>query len=385
METRILIDASSLMNELKRKHPPHGIPRVTQAYLRHYYQSMQLLFRTSKRIFIFPSGISKKIADILLAWDSTKLWDLISLILKGIIFSKRTKYEASYILIKTDYGGLNNPALLSVLQQNRFKMVALIHDLIPITNPEYFPLQHFEKFVQGIKTILHTAKGVVTVSETTRYILSNYISGAELPCPPITSATLAPGLAFSLSAEERPIAQPYFVIISSINERKNHMLLLHIWKRLIQKYGENSPRLVIIGYRHGECNYTYALMDRCPILQGFVIERQCTDEELSNYLHHAQALLFPSFSEGYGLPLVEALSFRVPVIASELPVFREVAGDIPDYLDPLDAMNWMSCIENYILPDSPMRNAQLDRIKRFKVPSWREHFDKVDHFIETIM
>ncbi|HAT1828302.1 glycosyltransferase family 1 protein [Legionella pneumophila serogroup 1] len=384
METRILIDASSLMNELKRKHPPHGIPRVTLAYLRYYYENMQLLFRTSKRIFIFPQGISKKIADILLAWDCNRLWDIVRLILKGIIYSKKSKYESNYILIKTDYGGLNNPGLLSVLQQNRLKMVALIHDLIPITNPEYFPLQHFEKFTQGITTILHNAKGVVTVSEATRYILSDYISRAELPCPPIISANLAPGLAFSLSAQERPIAQPYFVIISSINERKNHLLLLHIWKRLIQKYGENSPRLVVIGYRHGECNYTYALMDRCPMLQEFVIERQCTDEELSNYLHHALALLFPSFSEGYGLPLVEALSFKVPVIASDLAVFQEVAGDIPDYLDPLDAISWMSCIENYILPDSPMRNAQLDRIKNFRVPSWMEHFDKVNHFIETV-
>ncbi|HAU4245833.1 TPA: glycosyltransferase family 4 protein, partial [Legionella pneumophila] len=130
--------------------------------------------------------------------------------------------------------------------------------------------------------------------------------------------------------------------------------------------------------------YTYALMDRCPMLQEFVIERQCTDEELSNYLHHALALLFPSFSEGYGLPLVEALSFKVPVIASDLAVFQEVAGDIPDYLDPLDAISWMSCIENYILPDSPKRNAQLDRIKNFRVPSWMEHFDKVNHFIETV-
>lgn len=372
------------MNELKRKHPPHGIPRVTLEYLRYYYQNMQLLFRTSKRIFIFPQGISKQIADILLDWDSKQLLDLVRLIFKGIVFSKKTKYESNYVLLKTDYGGLNNPTLLNLLKQNRFKMVALIHDLIPITNPEYFPLQHFEKFARGIATILHNANGVITVSETTRCILSNYISTAELPCPPIISATLAPGLVFSQPNQERPILQPYFVIISSINERKNHMLLLHIWKRLIQKYGENSPRLVIIGYRHGECNYTYALLDRCPILRGFVIERQCTDEELSNYLHHAQALLFPSFSEGYGLPVVEALSFKVPVIASDLVVFREIAGDIPDYLDPLDAMNWMSCIENYILPDSPMRNAQLDRIKWFQVPSWTEHFDKVNRFIETI-
>ncbi len=58
--------------------------------------------------------------------------------------------------------------------------------------------------------------------------------------------------------------------------------------------------------------------------------------ELSNWLAHARALLFPSFAEGFGLPVVEALSVGTPVIATDLPAFREAAGSIPEYLDPLD-------------------------------------------------
>lgn len=102
-------------------------------------------------------------------------------------------------------------------------------------------------------------------------------------------------------------------------------------------------------------------------------------------MYYARALLFPTFTEGFGLPLIEALSLKVPVIASDIPVFREIAGDIPDYLDPIDGKGWMEYIENYMLENSSLRQRQLDRISNFKIPLWDEHFAKVDAFIDLVM
>jgi hypothetical protein len=75
----------------------------------------------------------------------------------------------------------------------------------------------------------------------------------------------------------------------------------------------------------------------------------------ATYLRHARVLLLPSFVEGYGLPMIEALSLGVPVIASNLPVFHEVAADIPDYLDPIDSTRWMNCVESFCNPASGLR------------------------------
>jgi glycosyltransferase involved in cell wall biosynthesis len=99
------------------------------------------------------------------------------------------------------------------------------------------------------------------------------------------------------------------------------------------------------------------------------------------YLRHAQALLFPSFTEGYGLPLVEALNLGVPVLASDLPVFREIADDIPEYLDPLDAIGWMKCIESFCQPDAPLRASQLQRISKFAPPTWARHFALLEQLL----
>ncbi len=84
------------------------------------------------------------------------------------------------------------------------------------------------------------------------------------------------------------------------------------------------------------------------------------------------------------MPLVEALTLQVPVLASNLPVFQEIAADIPDYLDPLDGIGWLARIRSYTHPDSADRAKQIERIARFREPTWAEHFEQVDRFLDTL-
>ena len=81
------------------------------------------------------------------------------------------------------------------------------------------------------------------------------------------------------------------------------------------------------------------------------------------------------------MPLVEALSLGLPVIASDLPVFREIAGEVPDYLDPMDGLGWKRSLVHYATVPSAARLAQCERIKFYKPPSWTEHFVVVEDLI----
>ena len=98
----------------------------------------------------------------------------------------------------------------------------------------------------------------------------------------------------------------------------------------------------------------------------------------------ARALLLPSFAEGYGLPVPEALAMGVPVIASDLPALRQAGGRAPDYLDPLDGLGWIAAIRDYATPDSPRRAAQIARIAGWRAPSWGEHIEAVLDVIGTL-
>jgi glycosyltransferase involved in cell wall biosynthesis len=183
----------------------------------------------------------------------------------------------------------------------------------------------------------------------------------------------------------RLIAEPYFVMLGTIEPRKNHWLLLQVWRKIIERLGVQAPRLVIIGQRGWECENVVDLLERCAPLRGVVTELPaCSDADLATYLKHSLALLFPSFTEGYGLPLVEAMALRVPVIASDLAVFREIAGGIPDYLDPLDGMGWLAHIEEFANPSSTGRHAQLSRLVDFVQPTWPAHFRVVEDLMERL-
>ena len=101
-------------------------------------------------------------------------------------------------------------------------------------------------------------------------------------------------------------------------------------------------------------------------------------------LANARALLFPSFAEGYGIPLAEALAAGLPVIANDLPVFREIGQGVPELLPASDREAWRKAILNYANPDSVRRAEQLQRMAEFTPYEWRNHFEKLDDFLHKL-
>jgi glycosyltransferase involved in cell wall biosynthesis len=121
------------------------------------------------------------------------------------------------------------------------------------------------------------------------------------------------------------------------------------------------------------------------LLRGLVQEAgSLPDPDVAALLAGSRALLFPSFAEGYGLPLAESLAARAPAICSDLPALREVGGEVPEYLDPLDGAAWRRLILDYAAPDSRARAAQLERLRAWRAPAWSDHFAAVDGLLAQV-
>jgi glycosyltransferase involved in cell wall biosynthesis len=101
-------------------------------------------------------------------------------------------------------------------------------------------------------------------------------------------------------------------------------------------------------------------------------------------LGRARALLFPSHAEGFGIPLVEALVAGIPVIASDLAVFREIAGSIPELLPLDDQDTWIAALTDYASENSVRREEQLVRLKGYAAPTWSAHFDKIEALLDQL-
>jgi glycosyltransferase involved in cell wall biosynthesis len=272
-------------------------------------------------------------------------------------------------------------AIARLKRQLRACFVCLIHDLIPIEFPEYALPGQNDKHRRRIEAAAALADAVIVNSTVTREGFAPYLARAGR-APPVVVAPFGVNLTAGMPAKPPPVKPPYFVCVGTIEARKNHLLLLNLWRQLADELRDAAPRLVLIGQRGWETENAIDMLERCPALRGVVFERtDVPDDEAARLVQGARALLLPSFAEGFGFPLVEALALGVPVLCSNLAALRENGGDVPEYLDPLDGLGWRSAVVDYALPASPRRAAQLCRLSGWRAPSWQDHFSTVEALI----
>ncbi len=258
----------------------------------------------------------------------------------------------------------------------------MVHDLLPLEFPEYVRPGHDARHVQRMTTVARFADLVIANSAVTATALRPFLERAGRN-PPVLVAPL--GIDLPAIAADAPDA-PYFVCVGTIEPRKNHLLLLNVWRRIVEERGAAAPRLVLVGQRGWENEQVIDMIERSPAIKDLVDERNdLSDAAMAQLLAGSCAALAPSFGEGYGLPVVEALSLGVPVVCSDVAAFREVAGDVAEFLDPLDGLGWRQAILDYAEPNSPRRAAQCARLATWQRPTWAAHFAAVDALIDEVV
>jgi glycosyltransferase involved in cell wall biosynthesis len=355
---------------------------VAIAYLRHFGARSQAVVQHERIRRILDVSASQKLFATL---DKPSASFKLSLVLGALRhFNQLRGQGRRRFYLNIGHTGLHSNGFRQWVLSANVRPIYFVHDLIPITHPQFCRAGEDERHRERMKTVLQTASGVIGNSQVTLDELARFAHSEQLKMPPALAAWLGTD-PLPRAAAPSAVDRTTFVALGTIEARKNHLLLLNIWSRLIDRLGSKAPRLVIIGGRGWEAQAVFDLLDHSEKLRGHVIELEnCSDEELAQHLATARALLFPSLSEGYGLPLVEALAMGVPVIASDLPVFREIGGEIPAYLNPNDEKGWEAAILDYADGNSPSRAAQLERMRGFQAPSWKSHFDKVERWLGSL-
>ncbi|WP_426955219.1 glycosyltransferase family 4 protein [Muricoccus radiodurans] len=292
------------------------------------------------------------------------------------------------VFLLVSHRALERERPIAAIRDAGCAFVPLIHDLIPATHPEYARPGQAQRHLRRIATTAALADAVIVNSAHTAEALAPYLAARpkERGAPP---PVLVAPLGVETPSAPAPAlpTEPYFVVLGTIEPRKNHLLLLHLWRDLVSRLGTSAtPRLLVIGRRGWENENIVDILDRNETLRGVVREiGHLPDRQLWELLRGARALLFPSFAEGYGLPLAEALAMGVPALCSDLPALREVGGEVPEYLDPLDGPAWRDVILGYAEPESAGRAAQLARLSGWRTPRWEGHFEQVDAMLSGLV
>lgn len=249
------------------------------------------------------------------------------------------------------------------------------HDAVPIHFPEYVRPGDDAKHMRRLQTVAELADSVIVNSVATEQDLRSLLAPFGRADLPVAVAPLWSEI--SVEPERTPpvAATPYFVCLGTIEPRKNHHMLLTMWRDLARDRGEATPALVLVGRRGWANESVFALLDRTPFARDCVIEvAEIPDAALRALLAGARGLLFPSFAEGFGLPVIEAAAAGCPVIASDLPIFHEVGEACVHTLDPTDGPGWRRAVLDLCEPDSQLRRAFFATREGFRPPDRTAHF-----------
>lgn len=376
----ILLDVSRLIWRQWGDRIPTGIDRVCLAYLEYFRERSRAVVQFRGFHHILAERSSVQLFD-LLQHGSSRFRMKLARILAASLMRRETSAQGR-LYLNVGHTGLNSAYLGPWTREQDIRPVYLIHDLIPISHPQYCRPGEAARHRQRMSNALTSARGIIVNSKDTAREVERFASLENLPLPPCAVAWL--GTEEIGQVERRLSANPYFVMIGTIEARKNHMLVLQVWTELVDRLGDAAPELIIVGQRGWEAEEVIGRLDNPGPLAGKVRELgRCSDAEMLGLVAGARGLLMPSFVEGFGLPLMEALEIGTPAIASDLGVFREIAGDIPCYVDPTDKAGWAEAIMS-LSSEGPESRRQAEMLKTFKPPRWSDHFRAVERFLATL-
>ena len=239
------------------------------------------------------------------------------------------------------------------------QVITAVYDLLPLRLPQCWPPGASEWFGGWVRAALEQSDALVCISRSVADELLEAIDAGALPRGRVAHI----GYwhlgcdAFPAETEEAPptdrvrtaMASPRtLLMVGTIEPRKNHALALRAVSQLWSRGVDVS--LCIAGKQGWLVESFVEALQRHPELgRRLHVIDQPADHELHHCYRRAAALLFPSLGEGFGLPLIEAAHFGTPILASDLPVLREVAGEHARYFDPASADSIAQAIEQWIV------------------------------------
>ena len=233
-------------------------------------------------------------------------------------------------------------------------IVVLCHDIFPILHPEYCVDNLVKNFTVKFPLIISRSDLIVANSRSTKRMINEYFIKSEIVIRPsmnhfvlgadldLTNKTIKIRKSLkSLFSKNQP-----YICVGTIEPRKNLSFLLdafdEIWKTnrdvclcLIGRYGWKSLEMI------------QRIKSHQLFGNNLIWYKDLNDTELTFCYNKSKALILPSINEGFGLPIVEALNHGCPVIASDIPIFREVGGEKCTYFNLEKVFGLVSLINEY--------------------------------------
>ena len=370
---RLLIDVTAITeNDAKT-----GIQRVTREVSRELIKQGAILVRD------WEGGLI----------TSRKFYaDLVGKEFDGIEHKIKLDHNALFLLDASWNKTMDFSEIISDVNKHNGSSYAFVHDIIPVLYPELITSDEMKRaFYAWHEMLIKKCNGIICNSHATahgvkwlrdKFNISNHkdlrIYGTFLgsdfsPRDNKNKLDIRDTIARFITSDKKTTL---FLMVGTVEPRKGYLVALDAIESIL-KAGENI-KLLIIGH-NGWKNDDFINRLHNDSLYG---ERLLwidngTDQELEWCYKHANALIAASKDEGYGLPLVEAGYYGLPIICSDIPIFREVAGENATYFKEGDAADLAVKIKAWV---ESSRRPDSAKIKKY---TWRELSERIIDIIEN--
>jgi glycosyltransferase involved in cell wall biosynthesis len=253
-------------------------------------------------------------------------------------------------------------------------LVVSVHDVSYLNHPEWFSLRDRLVLRMGVGLTMSHAKGVIALSRhACDEIRKHYHKpeGATAITPLAASGLFSPasqGQAhISLSAPN--ITCPYFLAVGNLQPRKNIPRIFDAFARIKQKHSI-PHRLVVVGRAKWQESEIYSALERHNLMKDVVFLGYVPDERLVSLYQGAEAFIYPSLYEGFGLPILEAMACGTPVITSNTTSMPETAGAAALMVDPCDVEGLVSAMTLIVKDEELRRNLSRKGVTHSSQFTW---------------
>ena len=275
------------------------------------------------------------------------------------------------------YHGLSHELPFKI-KSEKIKTVVTIHDLIFRKYPELYPMVDRNIYNWKVKNACKIADKIIAISEQTKQDIMEYYHVPEEKiaviyqnCDEAFGKPL-PKEELDRVTEKYDLPKNYFLYVGSITERKNVLKLVRAFDYL-KKYSDMDLVLVGSGGNHKEQVEQYIKQNN--LTKRVKMYNHVPDEDLPALYRQALVFVYPSIYEGFGIPIIEALYSKVPVITTMNGCFPEAGGPGAVYINPESVNDITQAMENFLLNPNlrtKLASAGYDYVQRFTAKSLAE-------------
>lgn len=281
------------------------------------------------------------------------------------------------LLAGENWGRYDFGVLRRLRRDHGVRLAAVLQDMIPVVRPQFFEAGPFvARFREYIDFLAGDADLVLAISDATR---DDFLAAAP-SVDPARAVRIELGADFATGGEQRrPAAmerlgdRPFVLSVSTIQARKNFDLLYRLWQRFAAEGRTDQPHLVIAGRPgFGSTDLLHQMRNDPSIAGSVTLLHGASDAELAWLYGHCRFTLYPSWYEGWGLPLSESLACGKTFIASDTSSLPEAGQGLGIHLDPYDLIAWRAEVLRLANDPAALAGMESRIIAERRLSSWAD-------------